>query len=346
MTIIGLWIKRLLVNKMSTLLAADIGGTKTLLQISSVDGAVLCQQRFVSGEFLRFEDLLAGFLYNLPADYLPIESACLAVAGPVSGRTAKVTNLPWLLDADVLCRALNIGQVLLINDFAAVGEGIAYLNADDLMVLQTGLPDLSAPRAVIGAGTGLGQAFMTPIDDGWQVWATEGGHTDFAPTDALQQQLLDFLLQQYVHVSYERLVSGMGLVNIYQFLSDLQQTEAAFDPTIDLPAHISALAQQKDPLATQTMALFVDIYGAQAGNLALSVMPRGGLYLAGGIASKNQALFTDGKFIQAFLAKGRMQTLLETIPLYLIKSDETGLRGAALLARKALYNEAHDRLTK
>lgn len=331
---------------MSTLLAADIGGTKTLLQISSVDGQVLCQQRFSSSEFISFDDLLAGFLNGLPADYLPIDSACLAVAGPVSGRTAKVTNLPWRIDADVLCRALPIAQIKLINDFAAVGEGVACLNADDLMVLQAGLPDLLAPRAVIGAGTGLGQAFMTPIDDGWQVWATEGGHADFAPTDALQQQLLDFLLQQYVHVSYERLVSGMGLVNIYQFLSDLQQTESGFDPTTDIPAHISELARLDDPLARQTMQLFVDIYAAQAGNLALTVMPCGGLYLAGGIASKNQALFTDGKFMQAFLAKGRMQTLLETIPVYLIKSDETGLRGAALLARKALYNMAHDRLTK
>lgn len=323
---------------MPTLLAADIGGTKTLLQISSVDGEVLINQRFVSSDFASFDDLLAGFLNSLPADYLPIESACLAVAGPITGRTAKVTNLPWLIDADGLCRIMPMQQVMLINDFAAVGEGIACLNPEDLMVLQAGKPDLSAPRAVIGAGTGLGQAFMTPISAGWQVWATEGGHTDFAPTDALQQQLLDFLLQQYVHVSYERLVSGMGLVNIYQFLCDLQQTAPQLDSTTDIPAYISELARLNDPLALQTMQLFVDIYGAQAGNLALTVLPRGGLYLAGGIAGKNQSLFSDGRFIQAFLAKGRMQTLLEAMPVYLIRTDETGLRGAALMARKALYN--------
>ncbi|MEX1201194.1 MAG: glucokinase [Methylophaga sp.] len=323
---------------MTTLLAADIGGTKTLLQISSVDGKVLFNKRFVSSDFARFDDLLAGFLNSLPTNYLPIDSACLAVAGPIIGRTAKVTNLPWQIDADVLCRTLPLQQVMLINDFAAVGEGIACLNSEDLTVLQAGKPDLSAPRAVIGAGTGLGQAFMTPISTGWQVWATEGGHTDFAPADALQQQLLDFLLQQYVHVSYERLVSGMGLVNIYQFLSDLQQTAPQIDSTTDMPAKISELARLNDPLARQTMQLFVDIYGAQAGNLALTVMPRGGLYLAGGIASKNQPLFTDGRFMQAFLAKGRMQTLLEDIPVYLIRISETGLRGAALMARKALYN--------
>ncbi|MDX1572875.1 MAG: glucokinase [Methylophaga sp.] len=323
---------------MPTLLAADIGGTKTLLQISSAGGDVLFNQRFVSSEFSSFDDLLAGFLNSLPADYLPIDSACLAVAGPVAGRTAKVTNLPWHIDADTLCRKLPVQKMQLVNDFAAVGEGIACLNADDLIVLQAGKPDLSAPRAVIGAGTGLGQAFMTPVSAGWQVWATEGGHSDFAPTDALQQQLLDFLLQQYVHVSYERLVSGMGLVNIYQFLCDLQQTVPPLDITSDLPAQISERARHDDPLARQTMQLFVDIYGAQAGNLALTVMPRGGLYLAGGIAGKNQPLFTDGRFMQAFLAKGRMQTLLEDIPVYLVGCKETGLCGAALLAQKALYN--------
>lgn len=331
---------------MPTLLAADIGGTKTLLQVSSGDGEVLCQQRFVSSEFVSFDDLLAGFLNSLPADYLPIDAACLAVAGPVAGRTAKVTNLPWQIDADALLVSLPIKHIRLLNDFAAVGEGIACLNADDLSILQAGKADLSAPRAVIGAGTGLGQAFMTPAADAWQVWATEGGHTDFAPTDALQQQLLDYLSQQYVHVSYERLVSGMGLVNIYRFLSDLQQTESRLDVAADMPAQISELARLNDPLARQTMALFVDIYGAQAGNLALTVMPRGGLYLAGGIASKNQPLFTDGRFIKAFLAKGRMQSLLETIPVYLIYSSETGLRGAALQAQKALYNECYDRQPK
>ncbi|HET8808011.1 MAG TPA: glucokinase [Methylophaga sp.] len=323
---------------MSTLLAADIGGTKTLLQISSVEGEVLFRQRFVSRDFSSFDDLLTGYLNSLPADYLPIDSACLAVAGPITGRTAKVTNLPWRIDADVLCRKLPVQKMLLVNDFAAVGEGIACLSPDDLIVLQTGKPDLSAPRAVIGAGTGLGQAFMTPNAAGWQVWATEGGHTDFAPTDALQQQLLDFLLQKYAHVSYERLVSGMGLVNIYQFLSDLQQTESQLDLTADIPAQISELAKRNEPLAQQTMQLFVDIYGAQAGNLALTVMPRGGLFLAGGIVSKNKQLFIDGRFMQAFLAKGRMQTLLEDIPVYLIDSSETGLCGAALLAQKALYN--------
>lgn len=333
---------------MPTLLAADIGGTKTLLQLRNADGEVLVGQRFASNDFASFDTLLASFLNGLPADYLPVASACLAVAGPVSGRTASVTNLPWQIDADALCRSLPFQQVQLVNDFAAVGEGIACLTEADLLVLQAGQPDLSMPRAVIGAGTGLGQAYMTPQSDGWQVWATEGGHTDFAPTDALQQQLLDFLLQQYVHVSYERLVSGMGLVNIYQFLSDLQQTDAwqALATVADKAAQISELARQGEPVAQQTMQLFIAIYGAQAGNLALTVMPRGGLYLSGGIASKNLPMFEDGRFMQAFLAKGRMQPLLAAIPVYLIRNSDTGLRGAALLAQKALYNENHDRHTE
>ena len=215
------------------LLAADIGGTKTLMQISNAEGEVFCQQRFVSNAFARFDDLLADFLNSLPGDYFPIHSACLAVAGPVAGRTAKVT----------------IRQITLINDFAAVGEGIACLNDEDLLVLQTGIPDLNAPRAVIGAGTGLGEAFMTPTPYGWHVWATEGGHVDFAPTDSQQQKLLDYLLQQYLHVSYERLVSGMGLVNIYRFLSDSKQLPLRIDTSADMPAQISELARRDDPLA-------------------------------------------------------------------------------------------------
>lgn len=325
---------------MQTLLAADIGGTKTLLQVSTDNGEVLAEQRFASKDFAGFSELLAGFLNSLPKDYLPITSACFAVAGPVTGRTASVTNLPWRIDADALCELLPLKQVTLINDFAAVGEGIACLTEDDLLILQAGRPEPDAPRAVIGAGTGLGQAYMTPQQDGWRVWATEGGHTDFAPTDALQQQLLDYLLQQYVHVSYERLVSGMGLENIYQFLAGLHDLPVNVDMHADRAAQISELARLGDPLAQQTMRLFIEIYGAQAGNLALTVMPRAGLYLAGGIAMKNQSMFEDGSFMQAFLAKGRMQPLLENIPVYLIRSADTGLRGAALLARKALYNIA------
>lgn len=323
---------------MQTLLAADIGGTKTLLQVSTDNGEVLAEQRFASKDFGGFSELLAGFLNSLPKDYLPITSACLAVAGPVTGRTASVTNLPWWIDADALFELLPLKQVTLINDFAAVGEGIACLTEHDLLILQAGRSEPEAPRAVIGAGTGLGQAYMTPQQEGWQVWATEGGHTDFAPTDALQQQLLDYMLQQYVHVSYERLVSGMGLENIYQFLAGLHDLPVNVDINADRAAQISELARLGDPLAQQTMRLFIEIYGAQAGNLALTVMPRAGLYLAGGIAMKNQSMFEDGSFMQAFLAKGRMQPLLENIPVYLIRSADTGLRGAALLARKALYN--------
>jgi glucokinase len=325
---------------MQTLLAADIGGTKTLLQVTAANGQLLAEQRFVSNDFAGFTELLAGFLNSLPEDCLPITSACLAVAGPVTGRTASVTNLPWRIDADALCELLPLMQVTLINDFAAVGEGIACLTEDDLLILQAGRSEPDAPRAVIGAGTGLGQAYMTPQQDGWQVWATEGGHTDFAPSDALQQQLLDYLLQQYVHVSYERLVSGMGLENIYQFLAGLHDLPVNVDMNSDRAAQISQLGAIGDPLAQQTMRLFVEIYGAQAGNLALTVMPRAGLYLAGGIAMKNQSWFEDGSFMQAFLAKGRMQPLLENIPVYLIRSADTGLRGAALLARKALYNNS------
>lgn len=321
---------------MATLLAADIGGTKTLIQLQTVEGEVVFHQEFASSDFASFDDLLGDFLRQLAPENLPISSACLAIAGPVADGHANVTNLPWQISADALCRDFDLQQVLLINDFAAVGEGIACLTDDDLLVLQDAEPDSAAPRAVIGAGTGLGQAFLTPQADGWQVWATEGGHCDFAPNNATQQQLLTWLFSQYQHVSYERLVSGMGLEAIYQFIA--QQTGSE---VINLSAaDVSLRAQQGEPLAEQTWQLFIDIYGAQAGNLALTVMPRGGLYLAGGIAAKNQPAFVDGRFIQAFLAKGRMQSLLTSIPVYLIKATDVGLRGAALLAQKALYNNS------
>jgi len=319
-----------------TVLAADIGGTKTLFQLTTADGQLLLQTRYENSGFESFEALLAHFLATLTTEQTPIDCACFAVAGPVQGHQAKVTNLPWLIDTQQLTHHYPLIQLILVNDFAAVGHGIATLQADDVIVLQAGQMDLTAPRAVIGAGTGLGQAFMTPDAGSWRVWSTEGGHTDFAPTTPLQQQILQTMLSQWPHVSYERLVSGMGLVWLYDFfcrqagqVNTIQADPAAAE-------RISQWAHQQDPVALQTLHLFIDIYGAQAGNFALSVLPKGGLYLAGGIAMKNRRFFEDGRFMQAFLAKGRMQTVLSDIPVFLIKDPNIGLHGAASIATKAL----------
>lgn len=322
---------------MKTVLAADIGGTKTLLQLSQVDGEMIMQQRFENSAYVDFESLLSIFLSAVPAECLPVRSCCLAIAAPITGRQVALTNLPWIIDADKLLAEFPLKDLLLVNDFAAVGHGIGELDHEqDLLVLQQGEPVAKSLRAVIGAGTGLGQAIMSPIHKGWRVWPTQGGHTDFAPLDQTQQPLLEKLFQHFQHVSYERILSGCGLEMLYQFIAERQ----GLTHTVNLTAEqISDYAiQDTDATAVEAVKLFVEIYGAQAGNLALTTLPRAGLFIAGGIAAKNLVFFEQGEFIASFLAKGRMRGVLEQIPVYLITNPEVGLLGARLLAEKALYN--------
>lgn len=326
---------------MAYLLAADIGGTKTLLQLSTRAGEVVLHQRYESRQFEDFGQVVNAFLSELGGSY-QIDVACLAVAGPVTGRSAQVTNLPWHIHAAEIESLHGIKRVLLCNDFEAIGYGIADLQDEDLLVLQAGEPQPGA-RAVIGAGTGLGQAYLVEQESDWQVHATEGGHSDFAPTSRTQIRLLEHLLERFGHVSYERLVSGEGLVTLYNFVRDYRQLDENPDCRIamvndDAARAISEFARQGDPLAKEAMDLFFAIYGAQAGNLALTVLPRAGLYIAGGIAAKNLEQLEQSQFMQAFLAKGRMQPLLQSVPVKVILQHEVGLLGARLLASKAMYN--------
>lgn len=326
---------------MAHLLAADIGGTKTLIQLSADSGEVLSSQRYVSAEYQDFEQILTAFLAQGDGQY-QIDIACLAVAGPVNGDNAKVTNLPWQIQANDIATCFNIAKVFLCNDFEAVGYGIEALKEQDILTLHAGQA-MSGPRALIGAGTGLGQAYLVEQAGEWQVIATEGGHTDFAPIDRTQVRLLEHLFERFGHVSYERLLSGSGLETIYHFLRDYRQYAENSDCRLammkaDTASVISEFARKGEPLAKEAMTLFFSIYGAQAGNLALTVMPKAGLYIAGGIAAKNIELLEQAEFMAAFLNKGRMQTLLETIPVKVILDPEVGLNGARLLARKAMYN--------
>ena len=326
---------------MTALLAVDIGGTKTLFQLSSKQGDVIAEQSFASQQYETFDLVLTEFLSQDQVKNIVIEAACFAVAGPVTGKQGYVTNLPWQLDADVLANKFSINQVQLCNDFAAVGYGISCLAEDEIVTLQQGEQDLTAPMAVIGAGTGLGQALIFPENDGWKVVATEGGHVDFAPTDRKQLLLLEHMMERFGHVSYERIVSGVGLVTIYDFLRAYQQQDE--DPNLrkamidgDPGQAISQFAlEQNDPLALEALDLFIKIYGAQAGNLALSVIPRAGLYIAGGIAAKNIERFQQAGFMDAFLAKGKMQALVAKIPVHVITQPKVGLLGARLLAQQS-----------
>lgn len=325
---------------MSNLLAVDIGGTKTLFQLSTDDNEVILECTYASEDYASFDAVLSEFLDNEEIKSLLIDSACFAVAGPVLGRDAYVTNLPWQLNADDLADKFAIHQIHLCNDFEAVGYGISCLSDDDIVTLQQGQPVEGAPRAVIGAGTGLGQALLIPEAQNWKILATEGGHVDFAPTNKRQVLLLEHMMRRFGQVSYERLVSGIGLVTIYEFLRaylqydedpKLRQAMIATDPS----AAISDFAiNNGDSLASQALDMFVEIYGSQAGNLALSALPRAGLYIAGGIAAKNLARFQTGAFMTAFNAKGKMADLAKTIPVRLILEPKVGLLGARLLARQ------------
>jgi glucokinase len=325
-------------------LAGDIGGTKTLIQLADIGPGryrVLLEQRYDSQAYPDFLPLVRDFLREV-RDLEPADSACFAIAGPVIGQRGKVTNLPWQLNADTLAYELSVRAVRLINDFQAVGYGIEALRDQDLAVLQlqSGDARVYAPCAVIGAGTGLGQGILVWDDDHYEPLPTEGGHTDFAPTDERQIALLRYLMERYGHVSYERVLSGPGLVNIYEFLRDsmpkressgLRQAMEAGDPAAAISQ--AALAGT-DELAAEALDLLVRIYGAQAGNLALACLPYGGLFIAGGIAPKILEKLRSGTFMQSFLAKGRMTPVLTGVPVKIILNAKVGLLGSALAASR------------
>jgi glucokinase, proteobacterial type len=314
------------------ILAGDAGGTKVLLQLVDVSQAgrvVAANARYDSSAYATFDDLLDAFVTDHVAG--PVEAACFAVAGPVFADRAEVTNLTWSLDATVLAKKFSIGRVSLINDFYAVALGVPILAPADFLVLNAGTRVNFAPIAILGAGTGLGEANLVHEGSKWNVVPSEGGHADFAPQDEEQTRLFLALHAKYGHVSWERLLSGMGLVNIHNFLTG---NDRPYDET--LPMEIANALASGDSIAVRTFAIFVDIYGAEAGNMALRLLARGGVYLAGGVAAKNVGQFTDGRFMQAFLRKGRFQQILAAIPVYLVTNPNVGLLGAGEMATRML----------
>ncbi|ALF54956.1 glucokinase [Nostoc piscinale CENA21] len=340
---------------MTLLLAGDIGGTKTILRLvetsNSSELQTVYEESYRSGDFPDLVPMVQQFF--LKANTATPQKACFAIAGPVVNNTAKLTNLAWFLDTERLQQELGITAISLINDFAAVGYGIFGLSSQDLLTLQPGKPKPEAPIAVIGAGTGLGQGFLIKQGNHYQVFPSEGGHTDFAPRNELEFQLLKYLLDKHdiQRVSVERVVSGLGIVAIYQFLRDRkhatespeiaqavrtwEQEAGQPEKSVDPGAVIGKAAVQKsDRLSEQTLQLFVDAYGAEAGNLALKLLPYGGLYIAGGIAPKILPLIQNGSFLLNFTQKGRMRSLLEEVPVYIILNPQVGLIGAALCAAR------------
>jgi glucokinase len=323
-------------------LAGDIGGTNARFMISEVEAEgynVLFSRTLPSAERPSFESALTDFLEMAGDAAVGVVDACFALAGPVKDGSGRVTNLHWVPESAELTRRFGLSRVHLMNDFEAVGWGLQGIGPEGLHCLQEGKPAGQQTRVLIGAGTGLGQALMTWCGDHYRMVTSEGGHADFAPRGDLQVALLRYLSRRYPHVSYERLLSGLGLENIFGFLREHGDTEPV--PALagamekgEGAAAISRFALSgEDPLAVAALDLFITIYGAQAGNLALTCLPRGGLFVAGGIAAKILPRLKKGGFMQAFLHKGRMGALLETIPVNVVLEPKVGLLGAAYAAR-------------
>ncbi len=324
---------------MKVFLTGDIGGTKTRLALAEVSGnsvRIRREQSFASQQYAALEDMLQAFLHDQTA----ITAAAFGIAGPVQGEVAQTTNLPWRIDAAVLRRRFGFARCHLLNDLEATAWGLPALGTDDLLTLQAGAPDAAGNQAVIAAGTGLGEAGLYWDGAAHRPFATEGGHATFSPRDARELALLHYMQQQHGHVSWERVLSGMGLRDLYDFVrvhlkAGTPQWLADQIAAGDKAAAVSAAAlADKDEVCVETLRLFVELYGAEAGNLALKLMSCGGLFIGGGIAPKILPLLQDGTFLRAFLDKGRMQVLLAAIPVKVILNDRAALYGPALFAAR------------
>jgi glucokinase len=320
------------------ILAGDVGGTKSNLALFELENGRLVarfEKTLPSHKFASLSDLLKEFLSttDLRADF-----SCLSIAGPVKNRRCQTPNLPWIVEADEVERTTGLRRLELINDLEANARGLSVLGPEDFAVINEGDGDAVGNAAVISAGTGLGEAGL--YWDGTQhlPFASEGGHGNFGPNDALQIELLEYMLKVHNHVSYERVLSGPGLFNIYSFMRDtgkfpepdwLKEELKISDPA----ATISKNAMNgKSEICTEALKMFVTIYGSEAGNLAMKVMAVGGVYLGGGIAPKIIKKLQEPLFMQSFTNKGRMKALLQAIPVKVILNDKTALLGAADLA--------------
>lgn len=302
-------------------IAADVGGTKAWLVLtdSARPDEVLFEARYNSGDYSSFEPLLQTFIddsgHGAPA------LLSLALPGVVQDEQARLTNLPWTIQKSALRDAFGVEHIHFINDFQASALGTAQLPPDDLVVLNHGGCDPDAIRVAVGAGTGLGVAWLSGSGADARAWSTEGGHVDFAPVDDEQVELLRFLIRRHGHVSYERLLSGAGLVALYQFCAG--EPQAAVDA-----AWVHDQANHQNQAAMRAMTLFIRIYGAFVGNLALIFKPEGGIYITGGIAAKIISWMQSKEFRSSYLDKGRMRTVAEQTSVFLVTNERVGVLGA------------------
>lgn len=328
------------------LLAADVGGTKTAVALALAGAArpeIIAQRVYACREFDSLQSIIADFLGqpDVAGHQGAIAGACFAVAGPVAANSTTLTNLGWRISGNTLAVELRLPEVQLVNDFSAAGLGITRLAPGEIETLQAGNPVAQATRLIIGAGTGLGVGLLTWQDDGYVVHPSEAGHADFAPVNELQDRLLAHLRRAFGRVSCERLVSGPGLMRIFSFLQETgsgipsRQLQEASKKNPDTAEVIAEFAMNKlDPLAVRALDVFVSVYGAFAGNMALATLARGGVYISGGIAPKIAPKLKEGDFLRAFTDKGRFRDLLATIPVHVIMNPQIGLYGALVEAER------------
>ncbi|WP_298980535.1 glucokinase [Caldilinea sp.] len=319
------------------LLAGDIGGTKTQLAVFSLAEGPrrpVAEAIFPSAEYTDLADMVREFIARTN---LPVEYACFDVAGPVIGGRAQLTNLPWIVDSAALAAELNLRRVWLLNDLQATAYAVPQLTPADLETLNKGEPAEYGAIAVIAPGTGLGEAFLVWTGSSYMAYASEGGHTDFGPNDEVEIELLRFLLKRYGHAGYERICSGIGIPNIYDFFRDsgrfpesprIAQALATTDDRTPIIVQAALDPVEPDPLCVAAMEMFVSVLGAEAGNLALKVLATGGVYLGGGIPPRILPLLRGERFMRAFTHKGRFSEMISRIPVHVVLT-QAALIGAA-----------------
>jgi glucokinase len=339
-----------------TVLAGDIGGTNCRLAIYDVPASGLrgvkpiFEQTYPSASYASLDVIAEQFVVAAAGAIgarAEVETACLGIAGPIENNICRATNLPWVVDGTALSQRLGIARVLLVNDFTAAALGVTAVGADELVALGGDLRVAHGPMAVLGAGTGLGQAFLlwSTVENRYQVVASEGGHVDLAARTPLEHGLVHFLTNKYGRVSCERVLSGKGLVDVFKFLSEepacrgliRPETAAVLAAAGNDPA--AAISQRAlagtDPVCEMALALFCSVLGAVAGNLGLMVLATGGVFVAGGIAPRVLPYLQRGGFREAFDHKGRLHTLVERIPAYVVTHPQPGLLGAATIAAQS-----------
>ena len=321
------------------LIAGDIGGTKTRLALVSPEAGprqFVAEQEFHSADFNGLQPVVEAFLAKTG---VRPTSACFDVAGPVIDGQARMTNLAWDLNEAELCRGLGLARVTLLNDLNAVAHAIPHLKPEQLVDINPGKAKLHGAIAVMAPGTGLGEAFLIWSGTAYVACPSEGGHRDFAPANEVQAGLWSYLTDRFRHVAYERVAAGIGVQNVYDYVRSCDPSSespafvAALQAAIDrAPLIIDAALQNPDnnPLAAQALRIIIDVWGAEAGNLALTVLATGGVYLAGGLPPRVLPQLQDGSFLRAFCAKGRFANLLRDVPIKVVIIN-AALLGAAIV---------------